>query len=343
MCVSRRHVMWLNRSSSLKQSGIARLLLSLFLFGLPAIAVADDLDPEETNLIDDVHERVSTGFSDLIGSFDNFFSNAEDSRQLNRSWMRLRVETSKFESDDIKGRINAKLKLVLPNTEQRVRLLVSTEEEDTRDPDAQTSSDQAIANADNDGNLSLALRFLQSVRDTNSLQFDVGARIRDGKAQAFGRINAFKEVSPWPDSRINLTNNLWYFSSSGYENNLRLAYEKPLDQWQDALFLSSTQLSVKEGRKGAVIGQSLGLYKNWNERTFTALELLGSVRTADSVSAPEHFRAAQIRLRLRQNIFRPWFYYEIWPRVRWPAENGYRGVFGVLARVEVVVGRRKDN
>lgn len=299
-------------------------------------------EPSTLSRIDDFHSTVSDGFSDMIGGVDDFFASTEGQTQLNRSWMRLRFDVTKFESDSVEGRLNAKLKLILPRSEKRVRLLVSTEEEDTRDPGERNINQQSLAEANENGNLSLALRFLQSVKERNSLKFDVGARVRDGKAQTFGRISASSSRRLGANVDFRISNNLWYFSSSGYDNRLSINFERSFPRQADVLARSSTQISWLEDSKGAGIGQTFGLYRVIDPRKFLALELLSSYRTARSSGEGDRFAGSELRLRFRHNIWRPWFYYEIWPQMRWRAEDDYEGTFGALARIEVVVGRRAD-
>lgn len=316
----------------------ARAVVWLLAF-LPALGLAAETDTEQ-NVIDELHATVSDGFSDIIGGVDDFFATAEAQKQVNRSWMRLRIDASKFESDSVEGRLNAKLKLILPNTEQRVRLLVSTDEEDNRDNRGGGLNEQALAESTEDTNLSLALRFLKSVKNRNSLKFDIGARVRDSKAQAFGRISASHRKSLGPRLDLNVSNNLWYFSSSGYDNRLRLNVERSFADSPDLLASTTTQFTWLEGSRGAVIDQTFGLYRALDAQTFLALELLASYRTAHSYIGQRRLRGTALRLRYRKNVWRPWFYYELRPQMRWNANDDYIGRFGLLARVEVEIGRR---
>ena len=74
------------------------------------------------------------------------------------------------------------MRAVLPRSEKRLRLLISTEEDLKPEAEGQEES--------NTDGLSFALRFIRSARDNGYLNFDLGARWRDAKVQVFGRINS---------------------------------------------------------------------------------------------------------------------------------------------------------
>ena len=100
--------------------------LCLFLAGLclsvtPALA-------QEDSVFDGVHGFISVGFSDFANNLDGLFGGVEKESGRNKSWARIRTDVIRFESDSFRIRPNAKLRLVLPNTQERFRLLLSTED-----------------------------------------------------------------------------------------------------------------------------------------------------------------------------------------------------------------------
>ncbi|MBX2826162.1 MAG: hypothetical protein KTR33_15620 [Gammaproteobacteria bacterium] len=292
-------------------------------------------DDEEVAVVDDVHQQVSRRLTDFIGQIDDFFGDDLELDQANESWARLRLDTVALENEDTEFKANIKLKLVLPSTERRMRVLLSTEEEDTRDPDARPSS-RPQPNEDS-GNVSLALRFLRNIREDSGLKFDIGARVRDEKAQAFGRIGAFIRRPVNENWNATLSNNAIYYSDSGFDDQLTLKFERFLDSKRPQFLLVSTQLAWSEGNRGAGVGQRFGYYRELSARTSVALEF-----DVNSLTSPpegkKRLREGELRFRLRQNIWRPWFFYELIPRVNWPADKDYTGLYGGTIRVEVIFG-----
>ena len=288
----------------------------------------------EEGVLDEIHTLLSERFIRLANDLDGLFGGPEDSAYANESWLRLRLELRKFDSESPQLRGNVKLKLVLPNTEERLRLLLSTEDDDILDPGE--IRDGIGTTASDANNVSFALRFLQSARDKASIKFDVGARFRDSELQAFGRINAshafIQDVQNGRD--LSLINNFWLFSASGYENRLKLNFTQEIKGQPDRLLQSRSEIIWKNNEPGARFVQLAGAYSEFSDNIFAGLETIANVATA-TVPDENHLRSIELRIRYRQNIWRDWFFFEVWPRVRWESQNDYESRFGLLLRAEV--------
>ncbi len=303
------------------------------LFGSAATA-----QQQSTSLLDSVHDAVSQRFLDFANDLDGLFGGSDLSIDANSSWFRLRTDGVRFEGDDFEARANVKMRLVLPSAEKRLRLLISTEDEDNLDPD-QSRTRSTINNDEN--NVSFALRFLQSVRDSDALKFDIGARVRDGEGQAFARVNASRELYRNIDSglAVTLTNNLWLFSASGFENRLRLGIRQTLPWFSKAFALSRTEVVWQNGEGGADLSEWVGLFYQLNDEALLAFESITDIASSPPQDSRDHVRAFEVRLRYRDSVWREWFFYEIWPRVRWEAEDDFRTRYGLQLRAEIFVGR----
>lgn len=318
-------------ASLLALTGIVLLGLALSL--APNLASASD----NPGVIDNVHQQVSEQFVDLAGDVDGLFGGASDASGRNRSWARIRLGATKFESEDAEFRGNIKLKLVLPRTEERLQLLLSTEDEDNLDAGQGRNT---TLTGSGDENVSLALRFLQSVRSRSSFRFDLGVRLRDDRAQAFARLNASRRFSPETVSEVRdtfLVNNLWYFSRSGYENRLKLLVRRPVNLELIEYFQSSSEVIWKQGEPGARYVQKFDFVHLPSDATAIAFETQGDVYSSPE-PGEKRLQAIEFKLRFRQQVWRPWFFYEVLPRIRWEAEQDYSARFGMQVRAEIFFG-----
>jgi len=325
------------RSAGQRSSIVFSLLAVLLLPHATALAEAKSQAQENTReegVLDGFHSLLSERFIRLANDLDGLFGGPEDDLYANESWLRFRLELRKFESESPQLRGNIKLKLVLPNTENRLRLLLSTEDDDILDPGE--IRDGIGTTASDANNVSFALRFLQSARDKASIKFDVGARFRDSELQAFGRVNASLSFDqPVHSGRdLSLINNFWLFSASGYENRLKLNFTQAIRGYPEGLFQSRSEIIWKNNEPGARFVQLFGTYGEYRDDIFAGLESIFNVSTA-SVPDEEHLRSIEVRIRYRQNIWRDWFYYEVWPRIRWESQNDYSARFGLQLRAEV--------
>lgn len=328
-------------SQLLPVSPIGFSFVHKFLMALLLVCSTTVLAQEQASVIDGVHELVNRRFVELVGDMDGFFGGEDSQDTDNRSWARLRLGVTKFESDSPKLRGNIKLKLVLPNTEKRLQLLLSTEDEDNLGA-GEARGQGTTTNAED--NVSLALRFLQSVKRQSAFKLDVGARVRDDRAQAFVRFNASRKflVSGAEEKRdLVLINNLWYFSESGYENRSRLVYRQRLDIPRIDFFQSVSEIIWEEGQRGAAFVQTVGVFHKLNDRTFVGVEGI-----LDAISSPasgeKRVTSFESRLRFRQNVWREWFYYQVIPRIRWEADRDFSARYGIQLQVEAFLGSLGD-
>jgi len=305
---------------------------------LACISVAPARAAVETpGVIDTVHKRVSEGFTDLAGDMDGLFGGVNETMPDNLSWARIRLGVTRFESEDPEVRGNIKLKLVLPRSEERLQLLLSTEDVDNLDAGQDRGG---LFSGTGDDNVSLALRFLQSVHSRSAYRFDLGARVRDDRAQTFARINASYRFDPSTRTGNRdtfLVNNLWYFSKSGYENRLKFLLRRPLKFDQVDFLQSASEWIWKEDERGARYIQKFDVVRLLNDTTAVAFETQG-----DLSSSPEpgkkRLQAIEFKLRFRQQVWRPWFFYEVLPRILWEAERDYSARFGLQLRAEIFLG-----
>ncbi len=287
--------------------------------------------------VDSARDRVSNRFSGFIDQVDNYLGDESPTEEPNASWARVRVDTvqQNEEGVDLKGTV--KLRVVLPKSQRRFRLLLSTEDDDASATNSDASQRESIS-TNNEGDVSLALRFIRTARDNAFVNYDLGARIRDDKAQVFVRINAAYQHDWRWGFKNRLSNNLLYFSSSGYENRIRYDMRRPLFNRDRFYFRNAAEIGWREGFKGASIGETIGVYAELSPRKAIALEAITGYNTSLNDGNTDRFPGVEARIRFRHSVWRSWFFYEIWPTVSWSASNDFKQAFGGLIRLEVTFG-----
>ncbi len=284
---------------------------------------------------DNTQEAASRGLTDFMGQVDGYFG--DDETLGNDSWARIRVESDKPAGEDIDLGFKLKLRLALPNTEDKLRLLISTGDDGSGQQ--KDGLDRLGTETDSTNeSASLAVEFVRTARENADVNFDLGARQRHGEIQLFTRLKTSLSGSPREAWFARLSNNYTYYSKSGFEDQLGLVLRRDYPLFEDLYFQSSSELSWIKGRKGAVFGQIFGLYAQFSDREFLALENLTSYHTALSGDIEDNYRGTELRLRWRHSTGRKWFFYEVWPSVAWPANSDYDRSYGILLRMEVFFG-----
>lgn len=309
--------------------------------GEEASEEAQSLVGRAAGYVDGAQERASLGFSGFMNQVDGFFSNpaTKDGELNNDSWARIRMDASRPGGEDFELKPSLKIRVSLPNTEKRFKLLFSTEDDDTDVVGGSVDRLQSPL-VSGDSNASAAIRFIRSARNNGNADVDLGVRQRDGDIQYFGRlVLGYRKVlaRKW---NFSASNSYWHYSKSGFENRLSVDFQRKLF-YQDNIFVRShSEFNWRKGRKGAVIGQTVGLYSQFSDRKALAFEALAGYHTSLNDGLEDRYRGHEIRFRWRHNVWRPWFFYEVWPSLSWPASTDYEMSYGILLRMEVVIGNR---
>lgn len=294
-----------------------------------------------TEYVDGAQQRASEEFGNFIAQVDGFFSDAGTNQDAvsNSSWARVRLDGNRPGGASLDVSPSLKLRIALPQTERKFKLLFSTEDDDN-DVSGENVGSIQPSDRSGDQNASLAIRFIRSAREKGSVNIDLGVRQREGDVQYFTRLNTGYRAEIARHWKSSVTNSYYYYNKSGFENSLSFDFRRVLFFKDDLFFRSFTDFNWRKGRKGAILGQTVGLYTQFGLTKSLALEALAGYHTALNDGLEERYRGHELRIRWRHNVWRPWFFYEFWPSVSWPATNDYDRSYGVLLRMEVVIGQR---
>ena len=284
--------------------------------------------------VDTAQSNASARLGVFMYELDDFFAGESQSDEPNTSFMRVRLDAKRAPLDGFELDPSVKLRVVLPRSEQRLRLLLSTEDDldDRSDGVANVTSVDA-----RDQSLSLALRFVRRARDSTRLDADLGTRQREGRLQLFGRFNAEYREKLGERVELRVGNRYYYYSTSGFDDRLQFDLTRSLSAERSRLLRASTTFDWRKGRKGAHLNQVLGAYADLTAHSAIALEARATYHTALNGEVRERYRGHELRVRYRRNVWRPWLFYEFWPAVTWPAELDYRRTWNGLLRLEITI------
>lgn len=282
-------------------------------------------------------DRAHKGASDLVHEFasqlDNYFGEEVITEEVNDTRATLRLDFSKTGNKDFTTTAKFKLRLVLPRSKQRIRLLLDVDENDDSDSVVET-----IADDDLDRAFSLAFRFIRNATEKTSFNVDLGARRFDQRFQTFARLRVATKAHNADGWSFNINNDLRQYYSSGYANRTSFVFWHKLTPGNSMILRSSTSFNWQKVQNGARIDQSVGIYKELNQRSLLAFEVLAGYNTSPDTET-KHYEGHTARIRYRKNLFRPWFHYELWPSVSWLTEDEGDPKLGGQVRLEVQFGR----
>lgn len=275
----------------------------------------DELD-RPGSWLDRMHAQMTQRLCEPAAWFDGFFG---DERALEETlvgtFFRLRgaVEWDQSEGWSAGGRVRASIEL--PRVSDRVRLLVSGDEDVTGELSEGASS------ADGDDRTRLGLRFIASARARSQLDFDGTVRVSSGSLNP--RVRArYRYVQGLTDrTLLRATQIAFWEREDGFGTTSRLEYEWLPDR--DRLIRWTGRGTFSEASNGVDWRTSVTAFQQLDLRTALRSEIGAFGQTRPSYETEEYF----VAVRLRRQFARPWLFFELQPEYAWPLdfETGQRG------------------
>ncbi|MGY6554055.1 MAG: hypothetical protein ACXIUM_05990 [Wenzhouxiangella sp.] len=274
----------------------------------------DELDRPESWL-DRTHAQMTQRLCEPAAWFDGFFG---DPRALEETpvgtFVRLRNSLEWDETEGWGFGLRVRANIELPRVSDRVRLLVS------RDEDLSGELREGPAADDGDQSTRLGLRFIASERSRSQLDFDGTVRVAGSGLNP--RVRArYRYVQGLTDTTLlRATQTVFWERRDGFGTTSRLDYE-----WlpnRDSLVRWSGEGTFSEGSDGVDWRTSVVGFRQLDLRTALRGEVGMFGFTSPSFETEEYF----VALRLRRQFARPWLFYEIEPAHAWPLdlETGQR-------------------
>lgn len=288
--------------------------------------------PDVTASIDNAHTSASELLNDFASQIDNFFGEEITEDIANDTRATIRLDFTDPANEDFSTTAKLKLRLVLPRSQQRIRLLLDVDEREDED------SIESIADEDLDRAFSLAFRFMRNATEKTRFNVDLGARRFDQRFQTFARLRISTKFDRPDGWSFNFKNDLREYYTSGYTNRTSLDFWHGLSDDNSMIFRSSTSFNWEKIQNGAQVDKSFGVYKKLQRKSLLAFEVLAGYNTSPEAGA-RHYEGHTARIRYRQNFLRPWFHYELQPSISWLTSEDSEPRLGGLVRLEVQFGK----
>lgn len=296
----------------------------------PAPASGDPEPPEpDVPALDEAHEAVSRRVEAISLWLDRFFAGDRIYQEATGTYARIGTYVRLGESGDSTVGGDLRAKLDLPNTEQRLQLLLEGEPDDepTRFHDAR---DNPLRIAQ-DTTYSAAVRSNLRRTEAWSISTDAGVKFRT-PLDPFARLRVRRSflAGEWV---LRATQTLFWFDSDGTGAGTLLEVERPLTK---PLFFRSGSQAVWYKRKDAFdVRQSLQWFHVLSRRR-------GLIYEASVFGSTEpHMRADTylLNLRYRQLVYRDWLFVEVTPQIVYERENHFDPHHVVTVTLEATFGR----
>lgn len=292
--------------------------------------------PQPEMTAEELGESLEAGRSAVARQVDNaaafidsFFSDERYDDEVRESRLRLGGEVLLEPGEGPTFDADVDLRLVLPNTEDRLRLVVGGNVRDDQDDTAVDAQARDLAReSDGERKVSADLRYLLLEDLQQNLDAILGLRIsKFTPALAFGlRYRRSWQPSDWT---VRMTQEAEWETMDGFEVKSYVDLETTLTP--GFFFRTTPEIVWQEEEKGIEYGLSFSLTQKLTDTRF-----LQYVLGYGFATEPRHeLESILFRLRLRQSILEDRARVEVAPQIRLADNNGFDGTPGLLLRLEL--------
>ncbi len=280
---------------------------------------------------DGAHEYVSTGLEATAKSLDGFFAEDSAFEEATNTYLRLNFDSVFKEYEGMGFAGDARLKVDLPNTKKRLKLLIESDAQRGDTEGLEESPEQVAQNRD----YSVAIeRVVPGMVEKWNIRPSLGIKVR-APLDPFIRLRSHRyfEYTNW---LLRFASGVSWFDSRGYDAYLSLSFDRPLNDV--FTFRYGPQLSWTEEDMFRRLGQGISLYQQIDERQKIAYQI-GS-EADDDWDGEWRAKRYDIQIRYRRNLYKKWLFGEIIPHWQYLKETGFRVEPSLTFRLELVFGER---
>ena len=304
----------------------SRLLVLCLGLILSSLAMADEQEAEDQ--VDKIHDDWSEWVLETANRVDGFFSNRQPAEVDQQTRLRAFVRVRYDGNEGAKLSPGVRARISLPKTENRLKLILGDDEDESRIDDLDESQQ----------NISLQLRGKHETA-LKQIRFDLGLRRRDGSYQPYVRARQskiFKTGGPWVPR---LTNSFYYFTKSKFEYRGQADFDRVIGS--EYFFRPSTVLRWYENNSsqcddGWCLDQYFSLYEKLRRSKSEAIAYDFEIFLRDKPEFTVH--DAVLKVRYRRMTKKKWLFWEVEPGVHFPSEYDHDPTFRLTVRLEGIFG-----
>lgn len=282
---------------------------------------------ENKGKLDTWHARWSSNVISSARYLDRFFADPKLDEESNDTRIKLSLGVRFKEYEDVKIINRVNLRLQLPGTSERLKLVFEDlVESDNPDAPADVVSDFSDSTPD------AALRYNLRTKRRYKLDADAGVRL-GSKEQVFTRIRGERRFQISDTLKIRTVESVRWWSADGWVSLTQVEIDKQL-RW-NLLFRSKSELEWAEEEPGVKPMQTFSLTHAASRRRAYRFDIGGVWPESPDVTEANYF----INFTSRRRVHRDWLYLEIKPGVEFPQERDYEPAFYIAVQFDIIFGR----
>ncbi|MBP0049933.1 hypothetical protein H9C73_14460 [Marinobacterium sp. AK62] len=290
-----------------------------------------DLPEWAAKELDQAHDSLANWVDYSARSLDGLLGTQESLRVENDSYLRITQQASWEESDDPETELNLRFKLDLPTSEERLRLLIESDPEESLGTLAEQGSDRQFSPELSNSNTTIGVDKLTSDDPRRHWNYRLGGGIKlklplDTYVRATGeRIWALSQ-SPW---ELRSYNRLSWFKSDGYSARSHWDLSRPLTDNRE--FRSYSRLQWQETEDTLEFSQRFEVAQPLSNRSHLRH---GVIVIGESLSSPR-VEDYYLQSWYRRDIHRGRLFLDLIPELHFDRDSDFEPRWAVTLRLEL--------
>lgn len=325
-------------------------LVFCLIIGMTASAAAEAVAPpsettegrsDEDLLADRLHHTISRGVLKAAETIDAFFYTPRIELEENRTTFKLNLDLIAEADEAVQLGTGTRLKLVLPGFQDRLHLVLAGDPEDDDEvfgePIDEVSADGLEGGEEMDG-VGVDLRYFALDDFKRNLSFSAGVRIRDSQLVGFpeARYRRAFDLEGIPLA-FRFQQRVVWFTDEGWQESTGIDMDLLLLRrylWRTSL----EGIWEEEAMEGDRCGYRYDLRWTLFQPLWKGAGLRYEWLNHFNASTANQLDGILLRIRYRQNIWRPWLFLEVVPQLSFPESDDLEATPGVLLRLETLFG-----
>ena len=283
------------------------------------------------NKLIDQRNYLSKKIVRLAKKVDRFIGQEEADESLNESFMRTRLSTTLNKAGDVDVSAQFKLKLDLPLSKKRYRLIIENDPNSDNESLGNKEITVKEGDLDDDENRQFLSGFRYVISDELEKWYvatDVGLRIRLHPT-VFTRLKAKRDYKLNELWRFRIKESIYYFNDSGLGEKTQFFFYRPIHN--TLRFRSTSEAKWSKDESAFEFAQVFSFLKTLDEKTAIKYQfgILGESQPTERTT--DYYLNANYR----KLIYQDWLFFEIKPQLLWKREDDWALSPSITFRLEV--------
>ncbi len=294
-----------------------------------------DLPEWAENHVEPFRARVGNWVDNTSRNIDSFFGGDQSTSADNRSYLRLGQEIDWMEGDGTSGDISVRYRIDLPTTEERLRLIIESDPEESQGTLADQGSGRLYNDQRDRRSSTLGLSWLErrDKRDYWSNRFGAGVRLRL-PLDPYVRFTSERlwdiGEGPW---QLESFNRLSWFNNSGYSARTQWDIGRPLSENRHLRFITTAQWREEEDT--LEYSEVVQLNQRLNHRSALRYSAIAIGESASSPRMTNYY----LQTRYRRDIHKGILFADVIPELHFQREVSHDPRWAMTLRLEMYFQR----